>query len=410
MNVKPHFFHHIVNEVKNLAFFLSYRRLVAIVFGNLCLLCSASAGVTFSPHPNYPTPNFFSGTNARAFYSISLNGTTVHISDVELSANGTIMAYHHFDPIGLPPRVAYRVQDWIGAMFDSNMFPHLDNVEVKCRVKADGTWYEDSYSAQSLNQVFLAGLNYLEDVSAFPGIANYDYQGTLAAKEKLESFFSVVRDISQYTPEQYLLGQTMKTVHMYSGHANVFSLADGTHTGTITDRSYCGQPIFYNNADLPGKSVLHHKIGEMEGGLPPFSPRPALNITFLEACETTRPESNSHVYMFPYWNGYGRLFENQAVLGCATFMTVDTYRYVSEKVFGYLITGRTVDSSKSKMVTDAQDDGVTVIWVEGGQPRIPEQEDFKIKGNAFSTIKNVYTPDVTQSLLHFREIFLPNLD
>jgi hypothetical protein len=62
-------------------------RTVCILLAAL-IVAIANAGANFIPHPGYPAPNYFSGTNSRAFYRVQVTAPHNHIAVVELYLNG----------------------------------------------------------------------------------------------------------------------------------------------------------------------------------------------------------------------------------------------------------------------------------------------------------------------------------
>ena len=374
----------------------------------MCLVCQfCFAGVTFTPHPGYPSPNFFSGTNARAFYHASLTFPNFHISQVQLIANDQVMAIHSFTPTGSPPRTAYRIQDWIGVMFDSSMFEHGADVTIKCKVLVDGTtWYEDSYTAPSINKAFLAGLDGLEQVGSYSSAAS-SRQGTLAAQTVLLPYFQVFRDVSQWDAGTYNLGLIGKNIHVYAGHSTTTYLLDGQHTSPFDPvHGYDGTAVFFRNQEDPNISnVEDNRTANMSGALPPFSPGPSFNLAVMESCQVGKDSGNSWIYMFPFWNGYGKYKENQAVLGCTAFLLLDAYRNISEQLFGPLVTGHTISKARDDMVQFFIDNQIVAVSQDNVTDTVPSFDDFKIKGDASATIRKVYDPNETvQSTQFWRQI------
>jgi hypothetical protein len=218
-------------------------------------------------------------------------------------------------------------------MFDPTQFNHLQDVEIKCRVKTGGIWYEDTYTARASNYALLTGLDSLEDISTPQPSASTTRQGTKVSQENLSSLYWTHRRIDQWTPADYFFGLLTPSLHHYCGHSNTNGVLDGTHVGTNSGGLPLGAMIDFNEPSNPANSVHHNRASVFGSTLPPFSPGPALNFTFLQSCESTNPIATSDSYMFPNLNGYGKYRENQCVLGYVKFSSIDSYRYGSEKLF-----------------------------------------------------------------------------
>ena len=145
----------------------------------------------------------------------------------------------------------------------------------------------------------------------------------------------------------------------------------------------------------------------MDGGLPPFSAHPALNLVFLESCHAGADVSNSYTYLYPYDNGYGKHLENQAKLGCNVFFLLNAYRRVASDLFQKLCGGPTILSATHWMIDSCRADHVLVVQGDnqGAAEREPTYDDFPIFGNEYTTIKNVYNPNIPdRSIIPWQEI------
>lgn len=278
-------------------------------------------------------------------------------------------------------------------MFDSSSYELGSDITIKCRVLVNGTtWYEDSYTVLAVNRAFLAGIDSLENVGSFSS-AHASRQGTLAAKSILEPYFPVYRNVEQWGPPEYFLGLVSKNIHLFAGHSVTTAIFDGKHISPYTAaQGYFGNMIYFRNQEFEAPNVQDVRTAYMDGQLPPFSPGPSFNLTVIESCDDGKDEANPWIYMLPFWNGYGKYKEDQAVLGCKYFLLLDVYRKVSENLFPPLVDGYTITKARDDMVQYFVDHLENAVSDANGD-RVPAQDDFRIFGDGSTTIRHAYDPN-----------------
>jgi hypothetical protein len=142
---------------------------------------------------------------------------------------------------------------------------------------------------------------------------------------------------------------------------------------------------------------------------PPFSDIPALNFAFLETCHAGAEGSEMVVYLYPFYNGYGQYFEDQAVIGCKQFFNCSTYYQFSLKYFQLLLPGNDVADALNDTIQYCIDNSIPVVVDPiSGVGHVPAQTDFRIVGDDYSTIHTVYDPDGVRTSPYWREVFYPD--
>lgn len=271
------------------------------------------AGIEFFPHYGYPSPVYFSGTNARAFYRAQVTPPHNHIARFDLYLNDfpTLVLNTPVVPGagggGEPGQSTGLIPVQEGAvMFDSFYYAYpTESITVKCRVLAEThpggaqQWFEHTYTAPSKNKAAIFSLFEFEDAS---GPFYPDSRGGYATQFELShNFFypSISEWDSGWTHENFRAALLQGTnVLFYNGHSfNGNSFYDGQSTpGMIY------VPKFLYNPGYPPLSVSPSVEQMREDAIsypwPPFnsSGHPAINIAFFISCRSVQDVNPVHLH------------------------------------------------------------------------------------------------------------------
>lgn len=386
----------------------------ALVAHIMVLAVSLSySGIEFFPHYGYPSPVYFSGTNARAFYRAQITAPHNHIAKFELYLNDlpTLVLNTPVVPGGggggEPGQGTGLIPVQEGAvMFDSfyYSFP-LEAVTVKCRVLAEthpgGTqqWFEHTYTAPAKNKAAIFSMNEWEVQS---GPYWPDSVGGYATKMQLQEIlypntttWKVGWNDNDFRNE--LLNGT--NVLFYHGHSTSLRIRDGTPHNEETGKIWL--PKFEYNPGQPpfprSPSIEQMREDAIAYPWPPFnaSGHPALNIAFFISCETIQDVNQFTYTLYPYYNGYGKYLENQAFLGWR-IKPKEWHAEAMATVFWMeMRSGKDIESARRAMM----DSPIALLNYNGS--------DTDVVGDDFTKLRRVYNPSPAPTLLWWRPIPMP---
>jgi hypothetical protein len=346
------------------------------------IACICRAGVDFTPHPGYPAPNYFSGTNARAFYSAMPTFPDDHFDEGILLLNDEEVIHRYYVP---PPGTTVANGDSMAVMFDSNHFEHLTDVEVKMKVRIGSQWYEHTYSAPAKNKAVLMGLDYLD------GSSNVSYWGCRTARDWLTNtgYENLIR-YDLWTPGDlaYEINEDVN-YFMFAGHGNAATIWSGEHITQNPPGNWFGNEVYAEPSNnLPNiLDMLESKMGNIHPS-PPYNDtgRPPFNVVFLLTCDAAMG-NDFMSFLYPYINEHGGFLENQAVCGFTEKVDLLHYQFLSDKFHASLVAGFSAQESLFRMVAKANESGY--VTFDGG---IYDQSVVRVIGDDWATIKNVYNP------------------
>lgn len=372
----------------------------------LALLCvlqpiACLAGVTFVKHPNHPAPLYFSGTNARAFFSAQVDGGTQHISEALFSIGGQTVYSETFPISGTAPHFIYNSEVQHAEMFDSTVFPHGQFVQIKLKVKADGVWYQDSYAAVAKNSV-----------AVFENPDTFDFAG-----EVLDNVFgqaniavSGVFDQTSWTNDDYFLGLAGKNHSFIFSHGNNVSIRSGV-TSPEPMVEITAERFFDEMCNIVGS-----------GDLPPYNATglPPLNFLAFHSCRTGQ-NSDYQDSLFPNFNAFQWFYaENQCFWAYKVQLPINSFAGYATALSDHLLQGYAADFCRQALcdedvsiphnlkVRDCNQNGVLC---ESACPNHPwhyiEASDIVILGDQNAKIKTVYTGDSALNSSWFRAIDMP---
>lgn len=359
----------------------------------------AYGGVEFVPHPGYPEPNYFSGTNSRAFYRAYITGAHNHIAKMEILLNDSLTHTLNtpFQPGGTSEEGGtlggvIPVQE-IAVMFDSFYFSNgTSSIQVKCRVLAETQpggaqqWFEHSYTVEAKNKNAIFSLQELED-GTFPG-----GQAGAATEIRMNQIshpysFTWQNGWNAVTFADKLLGVNAVSV---SAHANSVFFEDGVRPHN------CPNGHIYALAADGSPSVQFMRNSAINYPWPPFNlpSNPSFNIVAHFSCDTTQgPIGGYSMYLYPYWNGYGEFLENQAFMGFNRVILVIHLLNLSSVFWGSLNNGKDIENARIDMMSGSA----------GSTYPITSSE---ILGDQYARFRRVYNPG-NSTLLWWRAIPLP---
>lgn len=381
-----------------------------------CLLCAvvscyARAGVDFVPHPGYSTPLYFSGTNARAFYRASVTSPHNHIKTIKLELNDietlskTTPAMQTGGEEGGGMMALIPVQD-IAIMFDSRAYKLANNgnIVVKCKVYAEtvvaggsvgGQWYDHTYTVPVKNRAALFALDSLENKPECAGGA--------AALQRLSNFPATLTANQGWTYSTFSnkIAEDCNVV-FYAGHSTLTAIFDGQHL-TPEPSSWLGAPIYAwatgTGSGTPSVEAMRFsQIGDVVW-FPPYNmtARPAINFAVHMSCSTVTSGGASKfaTYLYPYWNEYDQLVEDQVYLGWKVPVMTEDYQQLSDLLFLDLIDGDTAEVAARDTIESATNTAGSYV-----------PADFKAVGDKDARLICVYNPGNTAKV-PYRGIDMP---
>jgi hypothetical protein len=363
------------------------RRLFGIVV-SFMLVSLIRAGVAFTPHPSYAAPGYFSGSNARAFYSAHVTYPDVHISAAELWLNGEELIHQDYAVGGTSPHYLYVNEAHLAVMFDSNHFTNDSSLTVKMRIQAGGVWYEDSYSANVLNFARAFGRHEWE--------ADPDSRGAYYADQKLSS----IGYTSSYIPDEGWNPTVVNTEQNADSNILYFN----SH-GLVGELQTDSNDLIYANDSLGSPDFGTWRETTIGSGLPPFNStaKPAINLCDFQTCLSGSDDSFGTL-LFPYYNGYGKLLESQAVCGYSVLVYVSDASLLTNLLWGKLAEAETLGSASFSTLVRARD-VYQVHVLDGETDRLIATDDFHVYGDDTARIKDVYTNDDTIPDTWWRQIY-----
>ncbi|HRK20815.1 MAG TPA: hypothetical protein PLX06_03360 [Fimbriimonadaceae bacterium] len=334
------------------------------------------AGVDFTPHPGFAAPNYFSGTNARAFYRAQVTSPHLHISKFEIYLNNfaTLTLNTPYTP-GMPgggeePGTLGGVMfEQEGAvMFDSFYYSYPnDSVVVKCRVYAEsvpgvsGSWFEHEYSAPAKNRAALFGINDLEVTQ--PPLNLTGAAGMFAASHSLAAIaYPKSLTYNWGWNHSIFFDRTGEDVNVvfYAGHGTPDAIYDGQQATQNEFGCSIGIPI-YAYYNIPNPSIEADRTWHIGTGLPPYNStgKPQFNLALHMTCNSfgspNLPSGESYFsrYFYPYWNAYGGFCENQGFLGWSLTLDVRDYYALSTLLVDELAQGEKLAVAMQVMIAGA---------------------------------------------------------
>ena len=365
--------------------------------------------VTFPPQSQ---PNYFSGTNARAQYGVNTAGfNDCWIDEFELWVGGyRIVAKSRPRPT-IPPAIRRDTEAAV-VMFDSNFFPNGSSIEVKCRAKVNGSWYESSYTAPARNRAICFGMNDIDNVGiTVPGEPPVPAQQSARSAndwltaanwdtEKRTDLWNVAAFESE-------IGQNRNVV-FYSGHGwyaaasgsmpEIMNIYDGTQQPPVLDGTLGGNPIYpawwMYTPDV--FTMRESQVGPGTPGLlPPFSDGAIpINLAFLLCCKVGKTNA-FETFLYPYYDGYGNYLQNKAVLGFVSGVLIKHFGWITNIIFEHLADGYSIFEAREKWInyanTGDNPDNWLYMYEDNDDEVIYERASVPIYGDEFTNIKGVYS-------------------
>lgn len=352
------------------------RMMIAIASASICT--NAAAGIDFEPHIDWPAPLHFSGTNSRAFYKATVTYPTVHIERAEIYVDNELTLWEVYPVQGLPPRQVYRLTTTLKIMFDSTHFPNSGITTIKMRVRGDGIWYEHSYSAIRYNRAGAFGLHSFE--TTFGGAA------ATKVKDRLDQIQHYC-DLITYSGWDHSIVDTIEdhaTIHYFNTH--------GTEYSFQTDAGGLIYPFdSYGSPDL--RTWPEASIGS---GYPPFNStgNPPVHLAVFDSCKTGSSSLFASI-LFPAYNGYGGLYENQAIAGWTVSPLISDSELLAALLWNPLIDQEVLDAAIISMIGQATLFNIQVY--DSLTYRTIQDGDFVSYADGMMRVHGVYT---NSSLIH----------
>lgn len=187
-------------------------------------------------------------------------------------------------------------------MFDSTHFSN-GSLEVKLRIKSNGVWHEDTYSAPVKNYSKNFGKSAWEAVLGSDGATFVHYLMTSIgiSSSLIASWQWDYNDIESALSSCTLL--------YFNTHGNVGIFLDDCDN-TIYPTSSQGTPDF-----------LTWRTAVNGSGYPPLNStgNPPINLAVWDSC-LTGTDASFLSSLHPFWNAYGGLIEDQAIAGWKVFL------------------------------------------------------------------------------------------
>jgi hypothetical protein len=273
-------------------------------------------------------------------------------------------------------------------MFDSHHFANSGGaLTVTCRVTVQTipggspVIYTNTYSAPAKNKAAI--FNTYDVESAFGG----DSALTTSFQLNSINYANSMTAYSGWTAStfQSRLGEDVNVV-AYDGHGSSLNIRDGVlppGNGKIWAMTADGTPSIQQmrEAAIPNSPW------------PPFNTpaNPSFNLfTNLSCCTTSGSVSNFLVTLYPMWNGYGKLLEDQAYMGFNVTTLIGESRAMATHLYGKLKVGDTIASATAFMIA---------------QPDVTDYT-YQILGDGEARLKRVYYPGNNASLF-WRPILMP---
>lgn len=337
----------------------------------------------FTKHPGHPLPNYFAGTNARAFFSAQVGGGTQHISDMEFLIGGTTVYSETFPILGTAPHYIYNPEVLHAEMFDSTHLPSGQNIQVKLRVKADGIWYEDSYAAIAKNAV-----------AVFEHPDTFDFAGEVVDNLFGQSNISVVGvfDQSEWTREDYF------TTLTGANHSLVFSHGNNDHIRAGVYAPEDGKPMRVSH-------FLDTMVNAIGTGSPPYNSTglPPINMLVFHSCRTGW-QTDYVEALYPNANAFAPYYtENQCWWAYKRQLFVSNLSEYAEAVSSLLLEGYSAEyaravlcdeeyaSSHDLRVSECGPSCQTNCEVHDQAGRYVQLDDIVLMGDKKTRVKFVYT-------------------
>lgn len=362
------------------------RSIITWVLSAGCTALSAIslAGIAITPHPGYPKPNYFSGTNSRAFFRAVGTAPHVHIQKIEIYLNDIKTVSDHYPPPPTQGEVDPAAEAAI--MFDSHYFSYSTSgilpIRVKCVVEA----------VTATGQVETFEEEYENPIPARNSAALLSLEDIEAAASPVGIVHSQLHSIGYPDTMTYSWGWTHSTFRskmdgsnflFYAGHGNPTNISDGQRKFTVDGYFWQGDSIFANeDVDPSNPHILGMRVDQVGfDQLPPFnsSGKPPLNLAIQFACNALFPNGTTPFvsYLFPATNGYGTFLENQAFLSWDMNVPVSDLGLLAQEVSFWLKRGFDIEFAKQKM----EQVNLTLFL-----------EKSFIKGDGSSRLRQVYDP------------------
>ncbi len=334
------------------------------------------AGITFTPHPGYSAPLYFSGTNARASYKCMVTNPDLHVEATQVLINGELLTSDTYPIMGFPPHYMYINEVTIPIMFDSKYFSSGTTVTIKMRAKAGGTWYEDTYSAPAKNYTRAMGRDEWENAVGGNGATTVHNKVTAIGHN------CTLVDWDGWSANTVQSMQDWGTTMYFNTHGlvDLFSADNGD--------------LIYPSSTYGNPNVLAWRQSVMgtSGPLPPFNTtgNPPVDLVVFDTCLTG---SNDHflTWLFPYYNGYGGLYEDQAIAGWTVSTYVTNAGLLATLLWNKLITEETIGRSRDDMIDKARNIYGVKVTPSGEMDRTIEDGDFVVYGDQYMRYAGVYT-------------------